>query len=683
MNQLTLSNRLRQRTTKGVTIRRKLDEMKDESLKYYIKTKAFEKYQQEPKPLQVEAVFNLARGLNTFLLAGTGYGKSRISEMYFDMIPQSQRPVVLVLNPLDALGENQVLEKNLAGYTAINLTKMNFDANTSADILTGYYNFIYLSPEIYLNSKSFDHIYFSPTFQNRLATIVIDEAHVIFIWGLVESSTSKTRTTVHGKHEDYACFRPGYGKIGPHILFRNDKPLLLLSATCRPVAVEAIKKCLKLNDSALAMLEGELTRPEIQIIRVDMDNSLASTLDLIKAFPSAKDVPDEDMVPTLIYSGSRNRTLTAMEVFDLARETPGACFVPRGKTIRRFHSCTGDQDKKDVGEDGCSHGEGDPANICQMIGRCGRDGRQGLAVMFVEKNRRGGKNSIDQFQRGAVQTDQDRMDALAITPLCLRVAFSMDNLLGYIPLWHDDPAYVREKERQESEGMCRCLCSNCEPTKSKTLVKNLVFANKDNFDNILQDTYQPTEARDLTHKYPPKRVSLRKRKVPEAERPIMEEFMAQLTMDLHKHYDTTFGAGGPLGSSDIFGAEEADAIATYMHHIRTPGDIRGIIGGRKARVTSAPACLSTNAPRFTRHSGVSNTTEIPVTISPVVGPRPPSKTALEAAAAAQRSLERKAQQERTRIAKQNRKDQLASFLKEGLESAQKDGVAAQHEEGGT
>ncbi|KAI9618983.1 hypothetical protein H4Q26_012242, partial [Puccinia striiformis f. sp. tritici PST-130] len=60
--------------------------------------------------------------------------------------------------------------------------------------------------------------------------------------------------------------------------------------------------------------------------------------------------------------------------------------------------------------------------------------------------------------------------------------------LGYIPLWHDDPAYVREKERQESEGMCQCLCSNCEPTKSKTLVKNLVFANKDNFDNILQDT---------------------------------------------------------------------------------------------------------------------------------------------------------------------------------------------------
>ncbi|KAI7940420.1 hypothetical protein MJO28_014072 [Puccinia striiformis f. sp. tritici] len=139
--------------------------------------------------------------------------------MYFDLIPESQGAVVLVLNPLDALGENQVLEKNLAGYTAINLTKMNFDEETSNAILDGYYNFIYLSPEIYLNSRSFDHIYFSPTFQDRLATIVIDEAHMISIGGLAKSSTSKTITSVHSRHKDYAAFRPGYGKIGAHLLF--------------------------------------------------------------------------------------------------------------------------------------------------------------------------------------------------------------------------------------------------------------------------------------------------------------------------------------------------------------------------------------------------------------------------------------------------------------------------------
>jgi superfamily II DNA helicase RecQ len=72
-------------------------------------------------------------------------------------------------------------------------------------------------------------------------------------------------------------------------------------------------------------------------------------------------------------------------------------------------------------------GRGDPASICQMVGRCGRDGSPGLAVMFVEKTRRGGKNRLDQFVRDAPQNDLDRMDALAITPLCLRVSFYIDN----------------------------------------------------------------------------------------------------------------------------------------------------------------------------------------------------------------------------------------------------------------
>ncbi|KAH9458959.1 hypothetical protein Pst134EA_019111 [Puccinia striiformis f. sp. tritici] len=575
MNQLALTNRLqksngRLQKSNGVTLYRKLLDKSDENLMEYIRKAAFEKYKQEPKPLQIKATFNLAKGRNTFLLAGTGYGKSRLSEMYIDLFPKSQRAVVLVLNPLDALGENQVLEKEVAGYTAINLTKMNFDDKTANAILNGDYNFIYLSPEIYLNSRSFDRVYFSTTFQNRLAMIVIDEAHMVYIWGLVESSTSKTIVSAHTKHEDYALFRPYYGKIGAHILFRNEKPLLLLSATCRPVATEAIMKCLKLNNDNLDILRGELTRPEIRIIRVEMDHSLCSSLDLLKAFPSQKDVANDDMVATLVYSGSRNRTLTSMEVFDLARGTPGDCYLPRGTGIRRFHSCTGGQDKVDCVKDFSSGkfpvisctmalglgqnwkrvrmvvhmGRGDPANICQMIGRCGRDGRQGLAIMFVEKTRRKGKNTVDQFTRGAVQNEHDRMDALAITPLCLRVAFSMDNLLGYIPLWEDDPAYIMEKAREEEAGMCKCMCSNCAAAESKNLMANLMFANNNNFDNILQDSFHTSEVRNLSLKYPKKRTSLRKRKVPDEERHNMESFKAELMSDLHEHYDRCFGSGG-------------------------------------------------------------------------------------------------------------------------------------------
>lgn len=60
------------------------------------------------KKLQVDAVASLLNGSNTFLLAGTGYGKSRIAEMFYFLFKKSKKAIVLVLNPLDALGDNQV-----------------------------------------------------------------------------------------------------------------------------------------------------------------------------------------------------------------------------------------------------------------------------------------------------------------------------------------------------------------------------------------------------------------------------------------------------------------------------------------------------------------------------------------------------------------------------------------------
>ncbi|EFP92570.1 uncharacterized protein PGTG_18702 [Puccinia graminis f. sp. tritici CRL 75-36-700-3] len=454
----------------GVNVYKNVSKMNTEKLREHIAKTSVNFYGQFAKQLQVEAVLNLVEGRNTFLLAGTGYGKSRIPELYYKMIPGKTQAVILVLNPLDSLGDNQVLEKQQAGFSAINLTKLTFNPETAADIQKGVYQFVYLSPEIFLNSKLFESIYFSTEFQNRLALVVVDEAHMIYIWGLVESSTAKHLTSAHFRHEDYGIFRPSY-------------------ATCRPVAVDAILNSLKLNDQSVDMLRGELTRPEIRMVRVPMENSLASGLDIIKLFPSANDVSDAEMVPCLVYSGSRNRTMTVLDVISRARETPGSTMVPNSSCARRFHSCTGDEDKITTVDDfaeakypviSCTMalglgqnwkqvrmvahmGRGDPASICQMIGCCGRDGKPGLVVMFVEKNRRGGKNRLDQFTRGAAQNDLDRMDALAITPVCLRVAFSLDNKLGYVPLWADDPEYLKELAREKQLGIPACQCSNCAP----------------------------------------------------------------------------------------------------------------------------------------------------------------------------------------------------------------------------
>jgi superfamily II DNA helicase RecQ len=146
--------------------------------------------------------------------------------------------------------------------------------------------------------------------------------------------------------------------------------------------------------------------------------------------------------------------MTILNVINRARKTPGASSIPNSSCSQQFHSCTGDKDKVTCIDNfaagafpviSCTMalglgqnwkrvrmvahvGRGDPAVICQMIGWCGQDGKPGLVVMLVEKNRRGGKNKISQFCCGTNQTNLDQMDALAITPLCLRVAFLIDNL---------------------------------------------------------------------------------------------------------------------------------------------------------------------------------------------------------------------------------------------------------------
>lgn len=71
--------------------------------------KVFQEAYDEPgKPLQVDTVMLLAQCSNTFILAGTSFGKTRIAEAYLKIFKKKLHPIVLVLNPLDVLGDNQV-----------------------------------------------------------------------------------------------------------------------------------------------------------------------------------------------------------------------------------------------------------------------------------------------------------------------------------------------------------------------------------------------------------------------------------------------------------------------------------------------------------------------------------------------------------------------------------------------
>jgi len=72
-------------------------------------------------------------------------------------------------------------------------------------------------------------------------------------------------------------------------------------------------------------------------------------------------------------------------------------------------------------------GQGNPASIVQIVGRCGRDGNTGLGLLLMEPIQQKGRNSVAEFEEGLVQDNDVQMDALAVTPLCLRVVLTVDN----------------------------------------------------------------------------------------------------------------------------------------------------------------------------------------------------------------------------------------------------------------
>jgi hypothetical protein len=260
----------------------------------------------------------------------------------------------------------------------------------------------------------------------------------------------------------------------------------------------------------------------------------------------------------------------------------------------------------------------------------------------------------------------------------------------------DDPAYICEKNREIEAQICDCLCSNCARSEAAILLDNLVFANQDNFDNIIGDKFQTTETRDIRLKYPSKPSLFRKRKIPDSDRPVLEAFKIQLIADLHNYYQLTFGSEGPLAPADIFGDEEAESIISYSHHINNTNDVRTVIGGEcfegqlnwlLDQITIFKTSRKGNDHPISHKkrravSGSAAITSLPS--QPSVGlsrnrcasatsaPRPPSKKVLAAEARRQKLIEKKAQDALWLLSEQKRKEQVATIPREGLEKAHKE-----------
>ncbi|PLW43763.1 hypothetical protein PCASD_09365 [Puccinia coronata f. sp. avenae] len=477
---------------------------------------------------------------------------------------------------------------------------MTLNFETVLKIKKGHYSFVYLSPEVFLNSSLFTDLFFSSEFQNSLVLITVDEAHMIYLWGLVESRESKT-TNSFDRQQDQGVFRPSYGSMAVRLMATNNVPLLLLSATCGPQAVDAIRSNLMLQPEDITMVNGELTRPEIRIIRVMMKSTLKSCNDLLSFYAPHTHIPANQTVPTIIYSGTRNATFQVMKVINEARHTKKHEFDPTDPFIRRFHSVTGDEDKLDNMEDYSANqfplmsatmalglgqnlkrvrlvihmGRGDPSCIIQMIGRCGRDGNTGLAFILMEPTRKNGKNSLADFgDLSPNYTADGNMDALAITPVCLRVALTLNS---------HDPNYIAEQAREIAQGFPACLCSNCAPKEAEAIVALAPQMTVDNMDDILAAPLTiPKDLSILTLQR--KRHGNKRKRSCNLPLDAAEILAGHLVKDFEIFFQKMLGLTDEFLASDFFSIKKAKAVVGALDQIImvTPHDVRlleSVMGG--------------------------------------------------------------------------------------------------------
>jgi len=211
------------------------------------------------KGQQKEAIKNIIKGNDSFVLMPTGGGKSLIYQLSALILDGT----AIIISPLIALMKNQVDairshsdNDSIAHFLNSSLTKTQID-KVKEDLLKGETKLLYVAPESLTKKENIEFL--------RLINIsfyAVDEAHCISEWG----------------HD----FRPEYRKIRPIVEEIGTAPIIALTATATPKVQNDIQKNLN-------MLEGRVfkssffrsnlyyevrpkTNPEKQIIKFIREN---------------------------------------------------------------------------------------------------------------------------------------------------------------------------------------------------------------------------------------------------------------------------------------------------------------------------------------------------------------------------------------------------------------------------
>ncbi|MCW2979605.1 MAG: ATP-dependent helicase, RecQ family [Solirubrobacterales bacterium] len=342
-------------------------------------------------PGQLEAIEAVLAGRDTLAVMSTGYGKSAIYQLAGEILGKP----TIVVSPLIALQRDQVeaIEDRIGDGEAAELNS-TVSAKKRRELLAalerGEHEFVLLAPEQLAKPEVLAELA-----ATKPSLLVVDEAHTISEWG----------------HD----FRPDYLQLGAFAERLGHPTILALTATASPPVRREIVERLGMRDPA-EVIRG-FDRPNLHFAVRRFTEAAAKEKALVEAVAAAAK-------PGIVYIATRRASEELAEALSAAGVNAEAYHAGlpakhRGELQDRFMA-----DEVEVIVATTAFGMGiDKPNVrfvfhagpsdsidsyYQEVGRAGRDGEPGEAVLFYRPE----DEAVRHFLAGAGGVDGEDLEAV-------------------------------------------------------------------------------------------------------------------------------------------------------------------------------------------------------------------------------------------------------------------------------
>jgi len=346
---------------------------------------------EELHPGQLEAIEAVLAGRDTLAVMSTGYGKSAIYQLAGEIIGKP----TIVVSPLIALQRDQVeaIEDHIGSGEAAELNS-TVSAKKRHELIEalehGEHEFVLLAPEQLAKPEVLAELA-----EAEPGLLVVDEAHTISEWG----------------HD----FRPDYLQLGAFAERLGRPTILALTATASPPVRREIVERLGMRDPA-QVIRG-FDRPNLHFAVRRFTEAAAKEKALVEAVAAAAK-------PGIVYIATRRASEELAEALSAAGVNAEAYHAGlpakhRGELQDRFMA-----DEVEVIVATTAFGMGiDKPNVrfvfhagpsdsidsyYQEVGRAGRDGEPGEAVLFYRPE----DEAVRHFLAGAGGVDGEDLEAV-------------------------------------------------------------------------------------------------------------------------------------------------------------------------------------------------------------------------------------------------------------------------------